>query len=57
MTQVIQKGGYIGSTNKVVAEFEDHEQAKQYAKQRRQGLTQGEKDYYGMNFIVKRIKK
>lgn len=56
MTQVIQKGGYIGTTNKVVAEFEDHEKAKAYAKSRRASLSPGEKSYYGMSYIVKKVK-
>jgi len=56
MTQVIQKGGYIGTTNKVVAEFEDHEEAKAYAKRRRAELSPGEKGYYGMSYLVKKVK-
>ena len=55
MTQVIQKGGYIGTTNKVVKEFENHEEAKAYAKLRRSFLSPGEKSYYGMSYIVKKI--
>lgn len=55
MTQVIQKGGYIGTTNKVVAEFENHEEAKVYAKMRRKSLSPGEKSYYGMSYIVKKV--
>ena len=55
MTQVIQKGGYIGQSNKVVAEFEDHEEAKAYAKRRRKSLSPGERSYYKMGYIVKKI--
>jgi hypothetical protein len=57
MTQVIQKGGSIGTTNKVVKEFENHEEAKAYAKLRRSYLSPGEKNYYGMSYTVKKIKK
>ena len=57
MTQVIQKGGSIGSRDKVVKEFENHEEAKAYAKLRRSFLTPGEKSYYGMSFIVKKVKE
>ena len=57
MTQVIQKGGYIGTVNKVIKEFEDHEEAKAYAKSRRSFLSPGEKSYYGMSFIVKKVKE
>jgi hypothetical protein len=57
MTQVIQKGGRISEhDNKVVAEFEDHEEAKQYAKNRRKHLTPGERTYYKYSFIVKKVK-
>ena len=57
MTQVILKGGYIGKGNKVVAEFENHEEAKAYAKSRRSFLSPGEKSYYGMSYIVKKVTK
>jgi len=57
MTQVIQKGGPIGSKSKVVKEFENHEEAKAYAKLRRSFLTPGEKGYYGMSYIVKKVKE
>ena len=57
MTQVIQKGGYIGSSNKVVGEFENHEEAKAYAKLKRSFLSPGEKGYYGMSYIVKKVKE
>jgi hypothetical protein len=55
MTQIIQKGGRIGEHGKVVAEFENHEEAKQYAKDRRKHLTPGEKQYYKYSFIVKKV--
>lgn len=55
MTQVIQKGGRIGEHGKVVAEFENHDEAKQYAKNRRKHLTPGEKQYYKYSFIVKKV--
>lgn len=57
MTQVILKGGYIGTADKVVKEFENHEEAKAYAKLRRSFLSPGEKGYYGMTYIVKKIKQ
>ena len=56
MTVVIQKGGRIGDNGKIVAEFENHEEAKQYAKNRRKFLTPGERKYYKYSFIVKKIK-
>jgi hypothetical protein len=55
MTQVIQKGGRIGDTGRVVKEFENHEDAKAYAKQRRKQLTPGERQYYMYSFIVKKV--
>jgi hypothetical protein len=57
MTQVIRIGGPIGSKIKVVKEFEDHEEAKAYAKLRRSFLSPGEKSYYGMAYIVKKVKE
>jgi len=56
MTQVIQKGGRIGEQGNVVATFENHEEAKQYAKNRRKHLTPGERHYYKYSYIVKKIK-
>jgi hypothetical protein len=56
MTQVIQKGGRICEHRGVVAEFEDHEEAKQYAKNRRKHLTPGERTYYKYSFVVKKVK-
>jgi len=54
MTQVIQKGGRISEGGRVVKEFDDHEEAKQYAKQRRKHLTPGERHYYKYSFIVRK---
>ena len=39
----------------IVAEFENHDEAKQYAKDRRKHLTPGEKQYYKYSFIVKKV--
>jgi hypothetical protein len=55
MTQVIQKGGRIGDSGRVVKEFACHEEAKAYAKQRRKQLTPGERHYYKYSFIVKKV--
>jgi hypothetical protein len=57
MTQVIRVGGSIGaSQSRVVVEFKNHEQAKTYAKSMRKYLTPGEKSYYGMSYVVKKVK-
>jgi hypothetical protein len=57
MTQVIRVGGSIGaSQSRVVGEFENHEEAKAYAKSMRKYLTPGEKSYYGMSYVVKKVK-
>ena len=56
MTQVISIGGSIGSKNRVVREFENHEEAKTFAKQMRSGLSRGEREYYKMSYIVKKVK-
>ena len=57
MTQVIQKGGRISEYGKVVATFDDHELAKQYAKSRRKHLTPGERHYYKYSYTVKKVKE
>jgi hypothetical protein len=57
MTQVIQKGGRISEHGKVVATFDDHELAKQYAKNRRKHLTPGERHYYKYSYTVKKVKE
>ena len=56
MTIVIQKGGRINDQGRIVKEFEDHEEAKLYAKNRRKNLSPGERQYYKYSFIVKKIK-
>jgi hypothetical protein len=56
MTQVIQKGGRIGERVHVVATFDNHEEAKLYAKNRRKNLTPGERHYYKYSYIVKKVK-
>ena len=56
MTQVISIGGSIGSKNRVVKEFEDHNEAKLFAKSMRSHLSRGEREYYKMSYIVKKIK-
>ena len=55
-TQVIQTGGRISERGNVVKEFEDHEEAKLYAKNRRKNLTHGERYYYKYSFKVKKIR-
>jgi hypothetical protein len=57
MTQVIFTSNCIGSTNRVVAEFENHEEAKALAKKYRTTLSLYEKHYYKMSYIVKKIEK
>tara|TARA_R110000796_G_scaffold227588_1_gene344362 strand:+ start:322 stop:492 length:171 start_codon:yes stop_codon:yes gene_type:complete len=56
MTQVISIGGSIGSKDRVVKEFENHDEAKLYAKSMRKHLSRGEREYYKMSYIVKKVK-
>ena len=57
MFGVYSKGGQLGSNNKKpVFVSEDKEVAKQKAKSLRSYLTQGEKKYYKMSFVVKEIR-
>tara|TARA_B110000971_G_scaffold183664_1_gene191129 strand:- start:32 stop:202 length:171 start_codon:yes stop_codon:yes gene_type:complete len=56
MTQVISIGGSIGSKDRVVKEFENHDEAKFYAKLMRSHLSRGEREYYKMSYIVKKVK-
>jgi hypothetical protein len=57
MTQVIQNGGRISEySGNVVATFENHEEAKKYAKDRRKHLTPGERQYYKYSFTVRKVK-
>jgi hypothetical protein len=57
MTQVIQKGGRISEQGNVVATFDNHEEAKLYAKNRRKHLTPGERHYYKYSYTVKKVKE
>ena len=57
MTQVIQKGGRISEYGKIVATFDSHEEAKQYAKNRRKHLTPEERHYYKYSYTVKKVKE
>ena len=57
MTQVIQKGGRISEQGNIVATFDSHEEAKQYAKNRRKHLTPGERYYYKYSYTVKKVKE
>jgi hypothetical protein len=45
-----------GTAGNVVATFDNHEEAKLYAKNRRKHLTPGERSYYNYTFIVKKVK-
>lgn len=58
---VIEKGGSIGSSSegwmyigkgRIVATCDTKEEASEYAKHRRSGLSNGERSYYGMGYIV-----
>jgi hypothetical protein len=54
---VFRKGGSIGGDNsKPVKTFDSKEEAKAYAQDRRKGLSQGERGYYRMSYVVKPIK-
>lgn len=57
MTLVVALGGSIGSKQpRVIRQFEDHSEAKDYAKRMRSYLTVGEKKYYGMTYKVVKVK-
>lgn len=57
MTQVIRTGGSIGMSNScIVKVFENHEEAKELAKRLRNQLTPGEKSYYGIRYLIKKVK-
>jgi hypothetical protein len=57
MTLVVALGGSIGSNQpRVIREFEDHSEAKDYAKRMRSYLSVGEKKYYGMTYKVVKVK-
>ena len=59
---VVERGGNIGSQSnyvpqfkgRIVKTFDTAEEAKEYAKQRRSGLSPGEKSYYKMTYVVVR---
>jgi hypothetical protein len=52
-SSVIQKGGSIGEQpNRVVKSFDTPEQAKEYAKRMNKNLSPGEKQYYGIKYVV-----
>ncbi len=58
MTEVYKVGGCIGEkTNNVVKEFEDHDEAKAYAKSLRKTLSVGERKYYGLSYKTRKIWK
>ncbi len=63
---VVEKGGPIGSNNKdyfpqlggtIIKTFDNAEEAKEYAKRRRNQLTPGEKSYYRMTYTVVKTPK
>jgi hypothetical protein len=56
MTQVIFKSSQIPERSRVVCLFEDHKEAKAYAKRMRSYLTPGEKHYYRMTYLVEKMK-
>ena len=54
---VFRKGGSIGGDNtKPVKTFDSKEEAMAFAKERRAGLSKGERGYYRMGYVVKAIK-
>ena len=57
MTLVVALGGSVGSTQpRVIRQFEDHNEAKDYAKRMRSYLSVGEKKHYGMTYKVVKVK-
>ena len=56
MTQVIFKSSQISGLSRIVCLFEDHKEAKAYAKRMRSYLTPGEKHYYKMTYLVEKMK-
>ena len=55
MTQVIRTGGSMGQFKVVLATFTNHEEAKAYAARMRSYLTPGEKSYYGIKYLTKKL--
>ena len=54
---VFRKGGSIGGDNsKPIKTFDSKEEAMAFAKERRSGLSKGERGYYRMSYVVKAIK-
>ncbi len=59
---VVRTGGSIGTKydaklrGVMVKEFDDKEEAKEFAKSRRKMLSPGEKKYYGMRYSVRTVK-
>ena len=57
MTLIVALGGSVGSTQpRVIRQFEDHNEAKDYAKRMRSYLSVGEKKHYGMTYKVVKVK-
>lgn len=55
---VIQKGGSIGEQpNRVVKTFDTPDEAKEYAKRMNKNLSPGEKQYYGIKYVVVKDKE
>lgn len=52
---VFQKGGSIGSHDYFVKTNLTKDEAKEYAKRLRKTLTPGEKKYYGMTYVVRKV--
>ena len=56
---VFSTGGSVGSQrfkDEPIKTFDDKEEAKAYARDRRAGLSKGERGYYRMSYVVKSIK-
>lgn len=55
---VVQKGGSVGEQpNRVVKTFNTPEEAKEYAKRMNKQLSPGEKQYYGIKYVVVKDKE
>ena len=56
---VFSTGGSVGSQrfkDDPIKTFDDKEKAKEFARERRKGLSKGERGYYRMGYVVKAIK-
>lgn len=54
---VFQKGGSIGMHDYFIKTGLTKEEAKEYAKRMRKTLTRGEREYYGMSYVIRIVKE